>query len=425
QAGHQTTINAARGGLCIAAGDGFIPPRGLVCGSETTADSILEDYCASDDIGVATNITLCPAGYVRLNGDAAEVSWAEFNASGKNQPLNADGSGALNVFEADVRFAAFKPTNFVKIAVGSTLPLGLTRHHQVITLTDMSDGFASVASGGSNKLYVGLLPGTSLGAPLRNATETSATWNADLSVLFFNGTTFTQDSGTFKLQVNFGGDTGNTLAIMGDDPSVATLGAFSLTNAKFTKNGVIYGTVAFANYGAGTITGLIGTAGAVGIFKSDNPSFTGNQYVGGFVAEPPADVTATGFKAKALQSNGTDTLIVLDSGAPDTANADTVNFIEGGAVGTGFEDATMKISLPINTGGGVAFAYGDSGTANNYHVGILADTNVGPALNNDVTGDWVGKIQAIVNGSDTTEQAITFNVNFGAKSFAIKDGTAP
>ncbi len=427
QAGHQATINAARGGLCIAAGDGFIPPRGLVCGSETTADSLIKDYCEST--AGLTNLAECPKNYVTANGDAAEVSVPAIG-TGENQLLNSDGSGALTVIPAvPPQGTSFYATNFIGIAAGSITPLTLNSTHKGLRLADEEDGFAFGISG-TKKLYIGLLAGTSLGAPLRNATAQTATWDADLSVLFYNGSADAIENKTFKLQVNFGGDTDNTLAIMGDAPSITGPGVFSL-DGKFTRNGVIYGTVGFTNasYGAGTLTGLIGVDGVVGIFKSDDPNlaFAASRYVGGFVAAPtPPDVTATGFKANARQNNGMDTLTVLGSGVPDT-NIGSVNFIEGkvGESSLGIENVDETSLLLSGNKGGVAFTFGNASGVANYHVGILADTNVGPALNNDVTGDWVGKIQAIVNGSDTTEQAITFNVNFGAKSFAIKDGTAP
>ena len=426
QAGHQTTINAARGGLCIAAGDGFIPPRGLVCGSETTADSLIKAYCESTGL---TNLAECPKNYVTANGDAGEVSVPAIG-TGENQLLNSDGSGALRVIPAvPPQGTSFYATNFIGIAAGSITPLTLNSTHKGLRLADEEDGFAFGISG-TKKLYIGLLPGTSLGAPLRNATAQTATWDADLSVLFYNGSADAIENKTFKLQVNFGGDTDNTLAIMGDAPSITGPGVFSL-DGKFTRNGVIYGTVGFTNasYGAGTLTGLIGVDGVVGIFKSDDPNlaFAASRYVGGFIAAPtPADVTAIDFKAKARQNNGMDTLTVLGSGVPDT-NIGSVNFIEGkvGESSLGIENVDETSLLLSGNKGGVAFTFGNASGVANYHVGILADTNVGPALNNDVTGDWVGKIQAIVNGSDTTEQAITFNVNFGANSFAIKDGTAP
>ena len=452
QADYADNIRFTRGQICIERGEGFTPPRG-VCGSETLAGSHLEGYCssvmgqkdktncaiayvsyveaycASDDIGVATNITLCPNGYARLNGDAGEVSVPAIG-TGENQLLNSDGSGALTVIPAvPPQGTSFYATNFIGIAAGSITPLTLNSTHKGLRLADEEDGFAFGISG-TKKLYIGLLPGTSLGAPLRNATAQTATWDADLSVLFYNGSADAIENKTFKLQVNFGGDTDNTLAIMGDAPSITGPGVFSL-DGKFTRNGVIYGTVGFTNasYGAGTLTGLIGVDGVVGIFKSDDPNlaFAASRYVGGFIAAPtPADVTAIDFKAKARQNNGMDTLTVLGSGVPDT-NIGSVNFIEGkvGESSLGIENVDETSLLLSGNKGGVAFTFGNASGVANYHVGILADTNVGPALNNDVTGDWVGKIQAIVNGSDTTEQAITFNVNFGANSFAIKDGTAP
>ena len=146
-------------------------------------------------------------------------------------------------------------------------------------------------------------------------------------------------------------------------------------------------------------------------------------------------MTADGFKDKAgTGSDGQTALDVLATASPNGV-AGTVNFIEGdssvlqdkGSSTAIAESGKLLLATVGDTQGGVAFTFGDStnGTAN-YHVGILTNTNVGPALNLAVTGDWSGKIQGILDGalSDTpTNDNIKFRVDFGAKSFRVEDTT--
>ncbi|MCA8836194.1 MAG: hypothetical protein K8953_14020, partial [Proteobacteria bacterium] len=206
-------------------------------------------------------------------------------------------------------------------------------------------------------------------------------------------------------------------------------------NGNFTNNGVIYGTISVGGptINLGTLTGLIGEKGAVGIFKSNVGN--ANPYVGGFVAAPTlADVTATGFKAAARTgSDGQTPLPILDAGSPNTTTANSVHFIEGGGTGSDFANATAGNSLllahesAVGDKGGVAFTYGNSATGvNNYHVGLLSNTNVGPLLNKTVDGEWVGSVQGILEGAISASKEIKFEVNFTQNSFVTStQSTAP
>ena len=126
--------------------------------------------------------------------------------------------------------------------------------------------------------------------------QQSATWDATVRVISYDGATIgTPANETFTLLVSYGGTSENTLAVMGAKPSIGLLGAFTI-DGKFTRNGVIYGTVDFAgNAGTGTLTGLIGDAGVVGIFKSDaetGATTSALAYVGGFTATSACQVFA-------------------------------------------------------------------------------------------------------------------------------------
>ncbi|MCA8833724.1 MAG: hypothetical protein K8953_01450, partial [Proteobacteria bacterium] len=257
-----TLYDKARGEACIAG----TTPSDAVCGNENSG--VFKAYCATD--AALTDITNCPTRFATLNGDASAVTVPAIG-TGQNQLLNSDGSDALTVIAANgANDTNDAPTNFIGITGSdSILAAGTGTNRNGLALANPLSGFA-LANSATNKLYVGLLQDTALGAPLRSGTATSATWDATVSVISYDGATVaTPANKTFKLEINYGGAGENTLAVMGTETNIGTLGAFRI-DGKFTRNGVIYGTVDFAgNAGTGTLTGLIGDAGVVGIFKSD------------------------------------------------------------------------------------------------------------------------------------------------------------
>ncbi|MCA8836083.1 MAG: hypothetical protein K8953_13460, partial [Proteobacteria bacterium] len=132
--------------------------------------------------------------------------------------------------------------------------------------------------------YVGLLSGTDVGAPIHDNSQTGV-WIARLTFLL-DSVAFSSPS-TFILDVNFDDKTLKTR----DDsrPILRSDGGRTLgIDGKFTDAGVLYGTTDFyvgsipTSFGRGTLSGLIGVDGAVGIFASDVGA--SNAYAGGFVA---------------------------------------------------------------------------------------------------------------------------------------------
>ncbi len=144
------------------------------------------------------------------------------------------------------------------------------------------DSFSSIYE--SVSYYrAGILSSTDLGAS-RIETEGTVTWNGQFQTInqnnYFSGT---QD---FTLTINFGaGKQAGTIA--------ASVGYYSLTG-DFDSNGVIKGTTAFIDTD-GTLHGLIGQEGAIGVFVSNTNSYNSRRatnktirpYAGGFVARPP------------------------------------------------------------------------------------------------------------------------------------------
>ncbi len=143
--------------------------------------------------------------------------------------------------------------------------------------------FRGLGSDGVAYYYAGILPQTSLGQYLTQATA-EGTWNGKFRAVV--GTTLMSEV-TMVLDVNFAMKTISTFVPAGNN--------HFLLEGNFNQNGVIEGTV---NYGAftantrtpvagrtpnGTLIGLIGQAGAVGAFISTATGSAG--YAGGFVAK--------------------------------------------------------------------------------------------------------------------------------------------
>ncbi len=146
---------------------------------------------------------------------------------------------------------------------------------------DVADGFAYKMAGTSPDFvyYVGLLPSTDLGLPL-DMTTAMGTWNGSFISIEDGAAAQPAD---FTLTVTYGG------AGAGYEGSVSATIADTLYSleGKFDARGVIDGTVTRtvitpASTSMGTLQGLIGSGGAVGVFISN--AGEGVDYGGGFVA---------------------------------------------------------------------------------------------------------------------------------------------
>ena len=139
---------------------------------------------------------------------------------------------------------------------------------------DATDGLAFFTR--SIRYYAGIFSGTDLGPP-RIETSGTAEWNGR----FRSGGNLSTNK-DFTLTVNFGaGDESGTIS--------ASVNTFLLTGS-FDSNGVIRGNVSIKNTNnPGTLRGLIGQEGAVGVFIRNNDGIGSYTYFGGFIAQPPAE----------------------------------------------------------------------------------------------------------------------------------------
>ena len=148
---------------------------------------------------------------------------------------------------------------------------------------DVADGFAYNTAGTTPDFvyYVGILPSTDLGLPL-DMTTAMGTWNG--SFISIEGETAATPA-DFTLTVTYGGS-GLSAGKSGSVAATIANTLYSFTG-EFDARGVIAGMVTRTetspvSTSMGTLQGLIGSGGAVGVFISN--AGEGVDYGGGFVA---------------------------------------------------------------------------------------------------------------------------------------------
>ena len=213
------------------------------------------------------------------------------NAHGSCTNLIAVNTGDISGYDALPETLATLPagdtTGFVKITGSTITTTGLGASSENITpvtqtLTgNTDDGYAYAV--GTTGAIAGILPTTDLGAPVFARTGT-ANWTGtySLSDLATNR--------TISFAINFG--TGKMTGT-----ATTSAGVALTTNTDFNEYGAITGTFSVATQDSnnnpnpitGSVMGLIGTQGTVGVFHGTNNA-EGNTgatpHAGGFVAAP-------------------------------------------------------------------------------------------------------------------------------------------
>ncbi len=181
-------------------------------------------------------------------------------------------------------------TGFVKIATGGTIAItGLGASSETITpvrqtLTgNTDDGYAYAV--GTTGAIAAILPTTDLGAPVLGSTG-AATWDGTYSLSGLASNL------PISFAINFGTRTMTATRIETD-----TTGVNLTTTTTFNEYGAITGTFSVntqnadntANPITGSVMGLIGRQGTVGVFHGANNPAVGtsaNLHAGGFIATP-------------------------------------------------------------------------------------------------------------------------------------------
>ena len=323
-----------------------------------------------------------------------------------------------------------------------------------LTLADDADSGVSFFSNGislttltvGSQSYAGLLAGTDLGAPINDVAQ-AGEWKGQFKSVggyYFGGATradqyiATAVDTTFTLTVTFG-------AVGGVDGSAGSIEAFVSTSGidrrfllagTYDDKGVITGTVLAGLFNNddksnpsatinGTLTGLIGQAGAVGAFIS-NPDADNYNYAGGFVASPSEDTAnladwtasfaAGGFNAgqDGLFAAGTDVTTIASGTGRFIQWSDTRDFTPGGSLGK-FSADTDILLLNDEPNNGIGFRYSGSDTDGRGFAGLLSATDMGVPLDDTSKNTiWIGKIDGIVSEVALVETELRLKVTYGA-----------
>ena len=251
----------------------------------------------------------------------AEVNFADWGEA--TTVINKDNTGTAPLLNGVASVSNANPTgNFIKgLATSTSADKGFdfaetpfanaTVYGNVLLLDeDNRSGsgvvFSQVSGTGvdGDRYYARLLSGTDLGLPITDP-NTNAIWDAKLKGtlgIFAAKVTHSErySSPSFKMQVIFDGNGGTinsgivtdgvfakgqipTRFANSNDLTSGEMGSFNI-QGKFGINGLLYGTAGIGSKTDGTLTGLIGVDGAVGVFVGGSH---GVDYAGGFVAAPP------------------------------------------------------------------------------------------------------------------------------------------
>ena len=345
-------------------------------------------------------------------------------------------------------------TNGIMIGAPPTIPLAPPN---VVTVkfadADTATGGAALFGGelysgeagsetgtGNDFYYAGILAGTNLGAPITETITTAVRWTGDFRVVAFDGDFTENIVSNFGVNITFDGAKGT----VNTDFAVGTVGTAFSIDGDFDANGIITGTVAYGQateaggnvvrnyphhfYSPGTLSGIIGQNGVVGVFHSDNANVeagsTATPYSGGFVAAPPVVNTAA-WLGSFTGGEALPTTPDIATQAPTRKNqflqGTTTGFADGAntnireTFGVQRQDIAIQTLTFANTDtatGGVAFFGGalynsgeNTGT-HFYYAGILAGTNLGAPITETITSaKWMGKIRAISNVGEAQRTA--------------------
>ncbi len=238
------------------------------------------------------------------------TDWAGFSGNMKTGVINKDNTGtepllygAASVVDSGPRVNFIQRLrksdgqgfNFAGTAFPSATVYGNVLYLDESRPNGSGIAFSQVSGVGvtDRRYYAGLLSTTNLGSRITDP-NTSAIWDAKLKGMYGLGI-FTPpvlySNLNFKMQVIFDGNKGtiNSGTVSGDsftsgEISTDGFGDFNI-QGKFGRDGLLYGTVGINSDTNGTLTGLIGVDGAVGVFAFDATGVI--SYVGGFVAAPP------------------------------------------------------------------------------------------------------------------------------------------
>ena len=270
-----------------------------------------------------------------------------------NQFLEADddtGLDRLGAVRADPLRMNLAQATFDGVAIGGNAADGIDFFTADLQQSTFKNNGTINTISHSRFHYAGILVGTDLGVPVSSDVGT-ATWNGSFR-------TYNTNPVDFQLEVTFGGEGGRTISAFVKDGARRD-DYYYLVAGTYTDAGLITGTVNWGTFSDialrtptasrptnGTLRGLIGVEGAVGVFISD--------VAGSTVRDDAAHVTtfidgyAGGFVASASFTGNPD--VTFSDWARATTPSTTLNkdtraneFLAGGATGISTTGAASVI----------------------------------------------------------------------------------
>ncbi len=387
-----------------------------------------------------------------LNKDVKALNWV----GSFDQTTRMNTAGDVLLAEDDIT-ATNRPTNTTHFITGKANGLGLTNGTEHFLRLDRTTGasgnkngvafWGDEVAGNITHFYAGLLSGTQVGLPLSQGAgvtlynASSATWTGTISGIFTgDGITTNIGEGSIAGLTRDGNrltDTDFQLLVDYGARTIKTpVGKESFGNLKLSLDGTFDGGImagavaitptqrALMGRSAGRFSGVIGTDGTVGVFKSDNENLA--SYIGGFVAELSRVQFSNwtdSFDQGGRENTAGDVLLAEDDITLTDRPSDTTYFITGKANGLGVLGHALNVNnassrflrLDGTTGAtgdsnGIAF-WGNlvSRAPNAVHLyaGLLSGTDVGLTLprgagatfQGDSSAVWTGTIRGLFAGT--------------------------
>ncbi|MGU9963769.1 MAG: hypothetical protein ACNYPD_06645 [Candidatus Halichondribacter symbioticus] len=416
------TVNYTKLSAAITASDrttimNDATPEGILTGligKQGAIGAFLSGTGDKDDITGGTSATDGFAGGFVANPFDGNVSYRDWASSGQIPAATANTANLQNELLQTTR----NDLNIGTIT-GTAVHLNLaTATYEDVALGgSATNGFTTFAST-ANNYYAGITSTTNLGKALERTTGTGA-WKGSF-VAYEGGAATTTD---FELMVEFAATSKVS----------ATIGEYAFSSTDVASNGTFTTGITLTRLnitnGSGTVSGIIGQKGAVGVFRSDSNADV--SYAGGFVAVSHA------FDGRVNYADW------VEVTTPDTTRATPLanQFLTGADGITTTTNGTVSFLTFANaTHGGTSFA-GDgndgfqvysndrsTGTnPTNFYAGILTTTNLGaPLTQTTAEGTWQGRLYAvrdtvIVNAETLVNAEVadfTPTVNFGTKTIS-------
>ena len=293
---------------------GLIGTEGLVAAASSGAGAA--GFTATNpDGGAAPVLDPCIAGLVADNCVNTAAWLASFEGGNAlpttpdattrvNQFLQATATGFASGANAGIRQSFGSPQTDIAIKTRTFANTDTATGGFAYFGGELYSGEAGSETGTRTYFYyAGVLAGTNLGAPI-TAPIISARWTGQIRAdsTDNNGVLTANPAAGFGLNITFDGAEGTMKSIF-----EVGVGFYYEMDGTFNDKGIIEGTVALGYsttgtgdnrvlatshtfYSPGTLRGIIGQNGAVGVFHSDNANVaTKYRFSGGFVVTPPTN----------------------------------------------------------------------------------------------------------------------------------------